>query len=65
MSALYFQYCTVFLLRMRTKYTLTCDVCHWKDETGVFQFIEGASPLDARCHLDNHMSSFQWQTSQF
>ena len=23
---------------------LNCDVCHWKDETGVFQFILDAFP---------------------
>ena len=29
---------------MRTKYSSSCDICHWKDETGVFQFVLDASP---------------------
>ena len=28
-SALHFQNLTLFLLRMRTKYTLNCDICHF------------------------------------
>ena len=36
---------------------LNCDVCHWKDETGVFQFIFRCfAPLDPRCPLDNDIS---------
>ena len=46
----------VFLLRMRTKYTKNCDACHWKDETGVFQFVFRCSPLDLRCPFDNWTS---------
>ena len=61
----------VYILRMRTKYTKNRDVCHWKDETSVFQFVLdappplddlwtmivlGFDPLDPRCPLDNAMS---------
>ena len=37
---------------MRTEYTYDCDICHWKDETGVFQFLDAsAHPLDTKCLL--------------
>ena len=38
-NALHSSNLTVFLQRMCTKYTYNCDVCHLKDENGVFQFI--------------------------
>ena len=50
----------VFILRMRTQYTKTYDICHWKDETGVFQFVLNASPLNPRCHLNNNMSLYTY-----
>ena len=34
------------------KYTSNCNVCHWKDENGIFQFIFRCfPPLDPRCLL--------------
>ena len=44
MNALRFQNFAVFLLSMHTKYAKNCDVCHRKDETGVFQFVLDAFP---------------------
>ena len=56
-STLHFQNLTVFLLRMRTKYILNCDVYHWKDETGVFQFVFRCfPPTDPNVNVYGDMS---------